>query len=147
IRRPGSRCLGWQQRGGGRQRCARDRHRTCAGLHVPPKDQTPSFHSSSSAVLGSFVASASGVAEEARTRGFASPAFAGFASKLGSFHNAPRRGGRQESQRGPVPLPLPLELPHERDETRIVSDVGEIRIAREIGIAGPPLFGCPAQPL
>jgi hypothetical protein len=32
-----------------------------------------------SAVVGSFVASTEGVAEEARTRGFAAPAFAGCA--------------------------------------------------------------------
>ena len=37
----------------------------------------------SSAVLGSFVASTSGVAEEARTRGFAAPAFAGCAFVVG----------------------------------------------------------------
>src|SRR5947209_15204356 len=34
IRRPGSRCLGWQQRGGARQRCARDRHRTRSEEHT-----------------------------------------------------------------------------------------------------------------
>ena len=33
----------------------------------------------SSAILGTFVASGAGVAEEARTRGFAPPALAGFA--------------------------------------------------------------------
>ena len=43
------------------------------------KRQTPSHPFGSSAIVGSFVACEDGVAEEARTRGFAPPAFTGFA--------------------------------------------------------------------
>jgi hypothetical protein len=48
---------------------------------MPPRSTCDSaeHHFGSSAVVGPFVASMEGVAEEARTRGFAAPAFAGCA--------------------------------------------------------------------
>src|SRR5437899_858642 len=51
----------------------------------PQESQTPSHPFGGSAILGSFVACEAGVAEEARTRGFAPPAFAGFASVAGAL--------------------------------------------------------------
>ena len=54
---------------------------------LPAGTQTPSYLVGSSAVVGCFAASVSGreagVAEEARTRSFAAPAFAGCASVEG----------------------------------------------------------------
>jgi hypothetical protein len=65
------------------------------------KTQTPTHLFGSSAIFGSFVAFVEGVAEEARTRGFAPPAFTGLAlievwtlrwgSVLGLSTNAARR--------------------------------------------------------
>jgi len=57
---------------------------TCSGVVAPWADAPDSTNAhlpfGSSAILGSFVASLpAGVAEEARTRGFATPAFAGWA--------------------------------------------------------------------
>src|SRR2546422_327701 len=41
------------------------------------------------------------------------------------------------SQGRAVVLPLHLQLVHERDEARIAPDVVEIRVSREVGVAGP----------
>src|SRR5437762_2031859 len=51
------------------------------------------------------------------------------------------------SQRRTVALPLPLQLVHERDEAWIVPDVVEVRVPREVGVAGPAGLRRPLQPV